>query len=92
GAYHKWCKDTSFLSMLREDIEARANAKKAVQATLDPHVQPLPTRVTPYSDELMKETTLKWVISTDQPLSAIEEPAFVEMLNVAARAKGAIKL
>ncbi|EMD37205.1 hypothetical protein CERSUDRAFT_74176 [Gelatoporia subvermispora B] len=82
GAYHKWCKDTSFLSMLREDIEARANAKKAVQATLDPHVQPLPICVAPYSDELMKETAL----------NAIEEPAFVEMLNMAAHAKGAIKL
>ncbi|EMD30658.1 hypothetical protein CERSUDRAFT_38146, partial [Gelatoporia subvermispora B] len=86
--YYKWCKQHHFKSMLKDDIAARAACRKNTQPTLDPHMQALPPKDTaiPYSDGQLRSAAITWMITTDQPLSAIEEPTFINMLNVAARA------
>ncbi|EMD38906.1 hypothetical protein CERSUDRAFT_37368, partial [Gelatoporia subvermispora B] len=87
GTYRKWCDNVGFKSMLKEDIKARQAAAAMPQPTLDSHLQPLPPKdvTVPYSDKSMRSSALKWFITTDQPISTLEEPTFVEMLNVAAR-------
>ncbi|KIL57470.1 hypothetical protein M378DRAFT_87861, partial [Amanita muscaria Koide BX008] len=64
------------------------------QTSVDSHFQPvLPgMKPQPYSDKLMKEAAIEWLIRTNQPISAFENPAFKRMTDIAARATHGIKL
>ncbi|TFK45655.1 hypothetical protein OE88DRAFT_1608712, partial [Heliocybe sulcata] len=89
--YRLWCTQNDFLSMLEKDIKARKlqASSKEDQGTLDGHVQPLPMKsVLVYSDKGFKDLAVKWLIAADQPISALEHPAFTAMIELAAKAKG----
>ena len=56
--------------MLPEDSQKRQKdaVMTAEQSTVDSHFQDVP-RVQPYSDDLMKEAAIKWLIQTNQVCS-----------------------
>lgn len=71
GVYREWTKQTGFVSMLPKDALARC--KKSVahgpgQTHLDRHLQEhSPTGVVvKYTDEVFRNTAIKWLIATDQ--------------------------
>ncbi len=64
-AYHKWCRDNDFVSMLKVDIDQRKNESQ--QATLDAHTVPVVRMTTtPYTAENFGRVVTKWIICTDQ--------------------------
>ncbi|TFY50177.1 hypothetical protein EVJ58_g11155, partial [Rhodofomes roseus] len=80
-----------------EDVAARKlEAEKAnkVQTSLDNHVQKaIPKEhAAPYSDDLFKSAAIEWLVETDQPIGAFEHPKFINMINVAARAKNGVTI
>ncbi|KIM41959.1 hypothetical protein M413DRAFT_37461, partial [Hebeloma cylindrosporum] len=94
--YRRWCKVTNFESMLPEDTRARREAllESLRQTNVTDHfTEAKPAeRVAPYTDELFKEAAIQWLVETDQPISAFDNPAFQNMMSVAARATRGIKL
>ncbi|KZT24064.1 hypothetical protein NEOLEDRAFT_1068345 [Neolentinus lepideus HHB14362 ss-1] len=94
GVYHQWCKKNDFVSKLPKDKKKKETEQKKDQATLDNHVQSAPAqeRVLPYSHERFREAAVKWLIATDQPIAALEHPLFLEMIQVASRAKDGVKV
>ncbi|KIK78223.1 hypothetical protein PAXRUDRAFT_115435, partial [Paxillus rubicundulus Ve08.2h10] len=88
--YHKWCNKNKSMSMLLEDVQERKLAAMAnvKQGTLDKHVQEVtPTeQVVLHLDKLFREATVEWLISTNQPIQAIDHPSFKKMIDVASRA------
>ena len=70
GLYRKWCQTKEFLSMLREDSQKQWKdaVMTAEQSTVDLHFQDF-LKVQPYSDNLMKEAAIKWLIQTNQVCS-----------------------
>ena len=86
--YQQWAKENDFESRLSQDVEERAKAAGAElmakawlkQQTLDPHLQKKPDRPVPYSDELLAEAALEWLIATDQ-VSLYMQPRF-DLLTV----------
>ncbi|EPQ59870.1 hypothetical protein GLOTRDRAFT_24866, partial [Gloeophyllum trabeum ATCC 11539] len=87
--YRLWCSQNNFVSMIKDDVEARKAqaATQQDQQTLDSHIRSTPrSSVITYSDESFKELAVKWLVRTDQPLSALEHPAFVDMIEMAAKA------
>ena len=67
GFYRTWCKATGFLSMLPEDSKKRraAAVETVEQTTVDSHFKDV-LKVQPYSDVLMKEAAIEWLIQTNQ--------------------------
>jgi hypothetical protein len=49
-------------------------------------------RVLPYSDKLFRQAAIEWLVSTDQPIQALEHPKFKEMIDVASRATNGVKI
>ncbi|KZT08272.1 uncharacterized protein LAESUDRAFT_649515, partial [Laetiporus sulphureus 93-53] len=95
--YYKWCQKEAFKSKLPDDVTARkANIVEGykTQGTLDGCVQmgDVVERVLPYSDDAFRAVTIQWLVETDQPISALEHPAFKKMIQLASRAKGVIKI
>ncbi|KAF7344634.1 putative AC transposase [Mycena venus] len=114
--YHAWCKTNDFESKLKEDVEARQKAQKAeelkkkilTQQSLDPHLREKPARPAPYTDELLLDAAIQWLIATDQvstsslcyhlltllqqPIDALTHPKFKEMMDIAARATEGVNL
>jgi hypothetical protein len=72
--YHAWCKTNDFESKLEQDVKARQQEQKAdelkkkllKQQTVDPHLREKPARPAPYTDELLLDAAIKWLIATDQ--------------------------
>ncbi|KAH9831485.1 uncharacterized protein C8Q71DRAFT_715451, partial [Rhodofomes roseus] len=94
ASYHKWCDKNKFESKLEDDIKARAAATSQKQTNLDGHVRTTTRKedeVT-YSESAFRSAAVKWLIATDQPIAAFEHPAFITMINIASRAKGAVTL
>ncbi|TFK48589.1 hypothetical protein OE88DRAFT_1614565, partial [Heliocybe sulcata] len=96
GSYHaheyrEWCKTNDFVSMIPKDRDARklkAAAMQGDQSTLDAHVQHVDRKsVIVYSDDGFKELATKWLVQTDQPLRTFEHPAFIDMIQMASKAK-----
>ncbi|KAG6904879.1 hypothetical protein DXG01_006492 [Tephrocybe rancida] len=54
--------------------------------------QPPKERVIAYSDSLFHSVAIEWLIATDQPLSALEHPKFIEMIDVASQAPNGVKI
>ncbi|KAJ7931812.1 hypothetical protein B0H13DRAFT_1593791, partial [Mycena leptocephala] len=98
--YHAWCKTNDFESKLEEDVKARQQEQKAdelkkkllKQQTIDPHLREKPARPAPYTDELLLDAAIKWLIATDQPIDALTHPKFKEMIDIAARATQGVNL
>ncbi|KAJ7624218.1 hypothetical protein DFH06DRAFT_1008412, partial [Mycena polygramma] len=100
--YHKWATKHNFESKLSCDIKARADAVTAAakeeekaqlhQQSLDSHLRKKPDRVARYSDELMRDAALQWLIATDQPIDALTNPEFKKMIDIAARATEGVTL
>ncbi|KAJ7662623.1 hypothetical protein DFH06DRAFT_987339 [Mycena polygramma] len=101
-AYHTWAKSNNFESKLSDDVKARADAAKAEaeaaekaqlhQQTLDSHLRKKADRPAPYTDELLMEAALEWLIATDQPIDALTHPKFKAMIDIAARATEGVTL
>ncbi|KAJ6569903.1 hypothetical protein B0H10DRAFT_2354970, partial [Mycena sp. CBHHK59/15] len=104
--YHAWCKTNDFESKLEEDVKARQQEHKAdelkkkllKQQTIGPHLREKPAQPAPYTDELLLDAAIKWLIATDQVshivliLLPLMHPKFKEMIDIAARATQGINL
>ncbi|KAF9229375.1 hypothetical protein BS17DRAFT_688220, partial [Gyrodon lividus] len=45
----------------------------------------------PYTDKLFHEAAVEWLITTNQPIQAIDHPSFRKMINIASQAtKGVV--
>ncbi|KAJ6619650.1 hypothetical protein B0H10DRAFT_1793276, partial [Mycena sp. CBHHK59/15] len=90
--YHAWCKTNDFESKLEED------KKLLKQQTIGPHLREKPARPAPYTDELLLDAAIKWLIATDQVshivfiLLPLTHPKFKEMIDIAARATQGVNL
>ncbi|KIL69109.1 hypothetical protein M378DRAFT_61242, partial [Amanita muscaria Koide BX008] len=95
GTYLKWAEDHSFISMLPKDTKRRRLETDADgQTQLDSHLRERETkeRVVPYSDARFREAAIEWLVGTDQPLDALNHPAFQKMVHESARATNGVKL
>ncbi|KAJ6573325.1 hypothetical protein B0H10DRAFT_1838579, partial [Mycena sp. CBHHK59/15] len=103
--YHAWCKTNDFESKLEEDVKARQQEhtdelkkKLLKQQTIGPHLREKPAQPAPYTDELLLDAAIKWLIATDQVshivliLLPLMHPKFKEMIDIAARATQGINL
>ncbi|EJD50307.1 hypothetical protein AURDEDRAFT_58667 [Auricularia subglabra TFB-10046 SS5] len=96
-AYNEWCAKNKFESKLnsykvakrKEAAEKAASLPSTVQTSLDSHLVNKPP---PYSDALLRQAIIDWLVETNQPLSAVDHPRFRHMLEVASRAKNGIKI
>ncbi|OJA10009.1 hypothetical protein AZE42_13011, partial [Rhizopogon vesiculosus] len=95
GDYLKWAKNNDFISMLPKDAKQRREQAAAdQQPSISGYLKPRAPNehVMPYTDELFREAAIKWLIETDQPIDALEHPAFKNMIDIAARTTNGIKL
>ncbi|KAJ6521995.1 hypothetical protein B0H19DRAFT_859120, partial [Mycena capillaripes] len=98
--YNSWADKNGFESRLPDDVKARADAAaaaasakaKLTQRTLDKDLKKRPDRPAPYTDELFTEAALEWLIATDQPIEALTNPYFKNMIDIAARATEGVNL
>ncbi|KAK6987995.1 hypothetical protein R3P38DRAFT_2573848, partial [Favolaschia claudopus] len=96
-AYYKWCKTENFLSMLPKDTKARklkAEVAKKRQLTLDGQLVPRPpaTKKLIYTHERFAEAAVRWMIATDQSLSALANEYFIVMIDTAALATNGVEI
>ncbi|KAG1793241.1 uncharacterized protein BJ212DRAFT_1292804, partial [Suillus subaureus] len=98
-----WCKTNNFKSMLLQDVKSLSplsmvlNTAAVVnmqQTSLDGHLQEIPPNkvVIPYTDSLFHEAAIDWLISTSQPIQAVDHLSFKNMINIAARATNGVVL
>ena len=72
SVYNTWCKKEGFESKLPKAVRARKDADiakdRAKQQSLDPHLveRTQDEYIPPYSDDLMQEVAIEWLIATDQ--------------------------
>ncbi|RPD52271.1 hypothetical protein L226DRAFT_447447, partial [Lentinus tigrinus ALCF2SS1-7] len=96
--YLDWCDKNNFLSMLPKCVKKcrdAAEQESQSQSTLDPHLRekPAPAElVVKYTDALFREAAIEWLVATDQPIQALEHPAFKNMIDIAARATDGVKI
>ncbi|KAG1823289.1 hypothetical protein EV424DRAFT_1321203 [Suillus variegatus] len=90
--YRKWAKEHWFELMLPGDVKARK--ENATQQSINAHLteRKLAKRVVSYTDRLFKQAAIEWLVSTDQPIQALEHPKFKEMIDIAARATNGVKI
>ncbi|KAJ3787158.1 hypothetical protein GGU10DRAFT_331799 [Lentinula aff. detonsa] len=81
GEYKKWCSENGF-------------QKKLLQSTLDGNMVKVKPKVPviPYSHANFLQAMLEWMIATDQPLWALQHPAYQNMIHVASRAMTTIQI
>ncbi|KIM71365.1 hypothetical protein PILCRDRAFT_28906, partial [Piloderma croceum F 1598] len=94
GKYRKWAIANSFESMLPGDVKACKEKAERTQQTINSHLteRKLSERVLPYTDKQFKKAAIEWLISTNQPIQALEHPKFKEMIDVASRATNGVKI
>ncbi|KZP15903.1 hypothetical protein FIBSPDRAFT_749459, partial [Athelia psychrophila] len=94
GKYRKWAKDSNFISMLPSDVEDRKIKAKITQRSLDEHLvhEKLSERVLSYTDQRFRSAAIEWLITTDQPIAALEHPKFKDMIDIASRATNGVKI
>ncbi|KAG1830487.1 hypothetical protein DFJ58DRAFT_671601 [Suillus subalutaceus] len=89
--YLKWAEKKKFKSMLPKDTKRRREELATDnQTNIDGHLKQ--DKVVQYSDVLFREAALEWLIETDQPIDALEHPAFKNMIDIAARSTNGIKI
>ncbi|KAI0245258.1 hypothetical protein BJV78DRAFT_1080729, partial [Lactifluus subvellereus] len=94
GRYRKWAESVKYKSKLPGDVKKRKAAAEAATRTLDRDLKEMKTseRVIPYTDNAFREAAIEWLISSDQPIQALEHPKFKEMIDLAGRAKNGVKI
>ncbi|KAG2085776.1 uncharacterized protein F5147DRAFT_588786 [Suillus discolor] len=95
--YRQWCKTNNFELMLPQDIKERKTVvaiANVQQTSLDGHLQEKPSTdiVVPYTNTIFREAAIGWLISTSQPIQAIDHLAFQKMIAVAAHAMSGVVL
>ncbi|KAI0275580.1 hypothetical protein BGY98DRAFT_920392, partial [Russula aff. rugulosa BPL654] len=92
--YRKWAESVKYESKLPGDVKKRKAAADAVTRTLDRDLkEKKPSeRVVPYNNKAFREVAIEWLVSTDQPIQALEHPKFKEMIDLAARATSGVKI
>ncbi|KIM74771.1 hypothetical protein PILCRDRAFT_79704, partial [Piloderma croceum F 1598] len=88
-----WCEKNDFKSKLPKAVKKAEEAEATMrQGQLDSHLQEMPCkeRVIPYTDALFRKAAIEWLVATDQPIQALEHPAFQKMIGIAARATNGI--
>ncbi|KIO23445.1 hypothetical protein M407DRAFT_214556, partial [Tulasnella calospora MUT 4182] len=91
--YRKWCKASNFTSQL-PGFKKAAKLKQVeslIQSTLDNNLVPR-SLIPEYSDQNFCDAAIEWLVATDQPLSALDNPKFHKMINIAAKAKSGVKI
>ncbi|KAG1895253.1 uncharacterized protein F5891DRAFT_927034, partial [Suillus fuscotomentosus] len=90
--YRKWAKEHSFELMLPGNV--KACKENAAQQSINVHLteRKLAEQVVSYADKLFKQAAIEWLMSTDQPIQALEHPKFKEMINIVAHATNSIKI
>ncbi|KAJ3725607.1 hypothetical protein DFJ43DRAFT_1002611, partial [Lentinula guzmanii] len=90
GEYKKWCSENGFQSMLPKD----AKQQKLLQSTLNGNMVKVKPKVPviPYSHANFLQAMLEWMIATDQPLWALQHPAYQNMIHVASWAMTTIQI
>ncbi|KAJ7089620.1 hypothetical protein C8R44DRAFT_648661 [Mycena epipterygia] len=48
--------------------------------------------IIPYSDALFRQAAIEWLVATDQPVDAFEDPRFVNMINIASCTKNGVSI
>ncbi|KAJ3800208.1 hypothetical protein GGU11DRAFT_677809 [Lentinula aff. detonsa] len=68
--------------------------EKLLQSTLDGNMVKVKPKVPviPYSHANFLQAMLEWMIATDQPLWALQHPAYQNMIHVASRAMTTIQI
>ncbi|KAG2339707.1 hypothetical protein BDR05DRAFT_836142, partial [Suillus weaverae] len=66
----------------------------ASQTGLDNHLHEPPKVdcVLPYTDQLFRKAATEWLISTDQPIQALEHPSFHFIIHVASQSTHSVKI
>ncbi|PCH43347.1 hypothetical protein WOLCODRAFT_86235 [Wolfiporia cocos MD-104 SS10] len=91
GSYREWAAKSHFISMLPNDIKKRKDMKLSQKQTrLDPHLRERAECIPPYSHLAFRQAAIEWLVATDQPIQALEHPAFRNMIQIASRATGAV--
>ncbi|KAF8445073.1 hypothetical protein L210DRAFT_3365717, partial [Boletus edulis BED1] len=93
--YMKWAKSNSFVSMLPKDRKSQKDESQASRQTeLNLHLKPVAPkeRILPYTDDRFRDAAIQWLIATDQPISALEHPAFKNMVNLNACATNGVRI
>ena len=74
-----------FESKLLGDVKKRKEAAEQQVWTLDQDLREkkMTERVLLYSDKLLQQAAIEWLVATDQPIQALEHPKFKEMIDVA---------
>ncbi|KAJ7675598.1 hypothetical protein DFH06DRAFT_977328, partial [Mycena polygramma] len=91
SVYLEWAKEANFTSMLPTDTAARRTqgaAEKEAQTKLDAHLAPRAPRekIVKYTADVFQDAVIRWIVATDQPISASTNPWFREMIEIASRA------
>ncbi|KAG2343225.1 hypothetical protein BDR05DRAFT_884694, partial [Suillus weaverae] len=92
-----WCQTNNFESMLPQDVKEckkAATVMNVQQTSLNRHLQEIPPNkvVIPYTNTLFCEAVIEWLISTSQPIQAVDHPSFKNMINIAAHAMNGMVL
>ncbi|KAH9986585.1 hypothetical protein BJV77DRAFT_1061785 [Russula vinacea] len=93
--YCDWADKNNFPSMLPRDTKNhRESAAADTQSRLDPHLKEklVKERVILYTDDLFQAAAIEWLVSTDQPIQALQHPAFQIMIHSAARATNGVNI
>ncbi|KAF8499369.1 hypothetical protein JB92DRAFT_2555294, partial [Gautieria morchelliformis] len=97
--YNKWACTHNFDSKLPKVLKAKpVQAEDAVarfeQGMLDEHLKEIPKKeqVVPFSNMILRDAAIEWVIVTDQPNQALGHPSFKKMIDIAACATKGVLL
>ncbi|KAF9228945.1 hypothetical protein BS17DRAFT_691375, partial [Gyrodon lividus] len=88
--YCKWCKVNNFKSKLPDDVKAHktaATTENMRQGTLCDHVWEIKPgeHILPYMDKLFHEAAVEWLITTNQPIQAIDHLSFRKITDIASQ-------
>ncbi|KAI5990359.1 hypothetical protein EDC04DRAFT_2504866, partial [Pisolithus marmoratus] len=61
------------------------------QTSLDNHLVPR-DQLLHYSESAFQEVAIQWLIETDQPINVLQNPIFMQMINVALHANNNVKI
>ncbi|KAI0337592.1 hypothetical protein BDW22DRAFT_1339549 [Trametopsis cervina] len=96
AAYVAWATANKFLSKLPSDVKLRKEQllKTVQQTTLDSHLKEMPKRdqIICYTAPIFRRAAIRWVIASDQPISALQHLRFKEMIDIAACATNGVEI
>ncbi|KAI6097333.1 hypothetical protein EDD16DRAFT_1499460, partial [Pisolithus croceorrhizus] len=93
-ASHKaeYLNKNNFIFMLPGDTKHhQAEALLSNQPTLDSHLAPRDT-VLHYSESEFQEVAIKWLVKTDQPINVLQNPIFMQMINLTSHTDNSVQI